>query len=44
MEHGDALTVFGIPGDLAFKKVFPCLESVVRCGAPGVPGAERPRA
>ena len=37
MEHGDALTIFGITGDLAFKKIFPSLQSMVQRGALDVP-------
>ncbi len=36
-EQGDALTVFGITGDLAFKKIFPSLQSMVKRGALKVP-------
>jgi glucose-6-phosphate 1-dehydrogenase len=31
-DHSDALVVFGITGDLAFKKVFPALENLERRG------------
>jgi len=35
--HSDALVVFGITGDLAFKKIFPALESLERRGRlPGI--------
>ncbi len=37
MERSDALTVFGITGDLAFKKIFPSLQSMVKRGALDVP-------
>jgi glucose-6-phosphate 1-dehydrogenase len=30
--HSDALVIFGITGDLAFKKIFPALESLERRG------------
>ena len=36
-KHGDALTVFGITGDLAFKKIFPSLQGMVNRGALDVP-------
>jgi glucose-6-phosphate 1-dehydrogenase len=32
LEHSDALVVFGITGDLAFKKIFPALENLERRG------------
>jgi glucose-6-phosphate 1-dehydrogenase len=35
--RGDALTVFGITGDLAFKKIFPSLQAMVQRGALDVP-------
>jgi glucose-6-phosphate 1-dehydrogenase len=31
-DHSDALVVFGISGDLAFKKIFPALENLERRG------------
>ncbi len=37
MDRGDALTVFGVTGDLAFKKIFPSLQSMVQRGALDVP-------
>ncbi len=37
MEQGDALTVFGITGDLALKKIFPSLLGMVKRGALDVP-------
>ena len=30
--HSDALVLFGASGDLAFKKIFPALQSMVRRG------------
>lgn len=35
--HSDALVIFGISGDLAFKKIFPALYALVRSGALSVP-------
>ena len=36
-DHSDALVVFGITGDLAFKKIFPALENLERRGRlPGI--------
>ena len=35
--HSDALVIFGISGDLAFKKIFPALYAMVRSGALAVP-------
>ena len=35
--HSDALVVFGITGDLAFKKIFPALQSLVGRGQLKVP-------
>jgi glucose-6-phosphate 1-dehydrogenase len=31
-DYSDALVVFGISGDLAFKKIFPALENLERRG------------
>ena len=36
-EHSDALVFFGASGDLAYKKIFPALESMVRRGKLDVP-------
>ncbi len=30
MDHADALTLFGVTGDLAFKKIFPALHALAR--------------
>ncbi|WP_037472824.1 glucose-6-phosphate dehydrogenase [Simplicispira psychrophila] len=35
--HSDALVIFGISGDLAFKKIFPALYAMVKNGALSVP-------
>ena len=35
--HSDALVFFGATGDLAFKKIFPALQSMVRRGNLNVP-------
>jgi glucose-6-phosphate 1-dehydrogenase len=35
--HSDALVFFGATGDLAFKKIFPALQSMVKRGHLGVP-------
>ena len=35
--RGDALTIFGITGDLAFKKIFPSLQGMLNRGALDVP-------
>src|SRR5437660_8837035 len=35
--HSDALVFFGATGDLAYKKIFPALQSMVRCGRLDVP-------
>ena len=35
--HSDALVIFGITGDLAFRKIFPALQNMVRRGALDVP-------
>lgn len=35
--HSDALVIFGISGDLAFKKIFPALYAMVKSGALSVP-------
>ena len=31
-EHCDALVIYGVTGDLAFKKIFPALQAMVRRG------------
>jgi glucose-6-phosphate 1-dehydrogenase len=31
-KHADALVFFGITGDLAYKKIFPALHSMIRRG------------
>jgi glucose-6-phosphate 1-dehydrogenase len=36
-EYSDALVLFGATGDLAYKKIFPALQSLVRRGKLGVP-------
>jgi len=35
--HSDALVFFGATGDLAYKKIFPALQSMVRRGHLNVP-------
>jgi glucose-6-phosphate 1-dehydrogenase len=42
-DHADALVIFGITGDLAFKKIFPALENLERRGRlpPRVVGVAR---
>ncbi|HEX9771976.1 MAG TPA: glucose-6-phosphate dehydrogenase [Steroidobacteraceae bacterium] len=42
-DHADALVIFGITGDLAFKKIFPALENLERRGRlpPTVVGVAR---
>ena len=35
--HSDALVLFGITGDLAFRKIFPALQNMVRAGRLDVP-------
>jgi len=37
MEHADALVLFGITGDLAFKKIFPSLHAMAKRGELRVP-------
>ena len=37
MPHSDALVLFGVTGDLAYKKIFPALYAMVRKGALAVP-------
>ena len=37
MNHADALVLFGITGDLAYKKIFPSLYAMARSGRLGVP-------
>ena len=36
-EHSDALVFYGVTGDLAFKKIFPALQAMVRRGHLDVP-------
>src|ERR1041384_2413284 len=36
-EHADALVFYGVTGDLAFKKIFPALQAMVRRGHLNVP-------
>jgi glucose-6-phosphate 1-dehydrogenase len=36
-EHSDALVFFGATGDLAFKKIFPALQAMVKRGSLNVP-------
>src|SRR5690242_11081970 len=36
-EHSDALVFYGITGDLAFKKIFPALQAMVKRGHLDVP-------
>src|SRR6266568_2496918 len=36
-EHSDALVFYGVTGDLAFKKIFPALQAMVRRGHLNVP-------
>jgi len=36
-EQGDAIVVFGITGDLAFKHIIPALQRMVRAGELKVP-------
>ena len=35
--HSDALVFFGATGDLAYKKIFPALQSMVKRGTLDVP-------
>src|SRR5713226_9557930 len=35
--HSDALVFFGATGDLAYKKIFPSLQAMVKCGTLNVP-------
>ena len=35
--HSDALVLFGITGDLAFKKIFPALQNMIRAGRLDLP-------
>ncbi len=37
LEHSDAFVFFGATGDLAYKKIFPALQSMVRQGTLSVP-------
>src|SRR5438876_2660568 len=36
-EHSDALVFYGITGDLAYKKIFPALQAMVKRGHLNVP-------
>jgi glucose-6-phosphate 1-dehydrogenase len=36
--HADALVFFGATGDLAFKKIFPALQAMIKRGRLDVPG------
>ena len=36
-QHSDALVFFGATGDLAYKKIFPALQSMIKRGALDVP-------
>ena len=35
--HSDTLVFFGATGDLAYKKIFPALQAMVKCGTLNVP-------
>ena len=35
--HSDALVFFGATGDLAYKKIFPALQAMLKRGSPGIP-------
>ena len=35
--HSDALVFYGVTGDLAYKKIFPALQAMVRRGQLDVP-------
>ena len=35
--HSDALVFFGATGDLAYKKIFPALQSMIKRGTLNVP-------
>ena len=37
VEPADALVLFGATGDLAYKKIFPALQAMVKRGDLGVP-------
>src|SRR6185436_15671769 len=37
MEHSDALVFFGATGDLAYKKIFPSLQAMLKRGHLNVP-------
>ena len=37
MQHSDALVFFGATGDLAYKKIFPALQAMVKRGSLDVP-------
>ena len=41
-EPSDALVVYGITGDLAYKKIFPALQALVRRGRLTVPSNVAP--
>src|SRR3984885_777795 len=36
-QHSDALVFFGATGDLAYKKIFPALQSMIKRGTLNVP-------
>ena len=36
-QHSDALVFFGATGDLAYKKIFPALQAMVKRGGPEIP-------
>jgi glucose-6-phosphate 1-dehydrogenase len=36
-QHSDAFVLFGATGDLAYKKIFPALHSMIKRGSPGFP-------
>jgi glucose-6-phosphate 1-dehydrogenase len=37
LPHSDALVFFGATGDLAYKKIFPALQAMVKLGRLNVP-------
>jgi glucose-6-phosphate 1-dehydrogenase len=37
-ERADALVFFGATGDLAYKKIFPALQAMIRAGRLDIPG------
>lgn len=37
--HSDAFVFFGATGDLAYKKIFPSLQAMVKRGTLNVPGS-----